>query len=175
MRFMDERALWDSLRDSEVIGRVQVRLILPGERPRWDELMERYHYLGLRGLVGKTLRYVAVFESHWLALIGWQGAALKCQARNEWIGWVPVLQYQRLHLIANNTRFLILPGVRMVNLASRVLSLNLRRLSRDWEAVHGHPVLLAETFVDGSRFTGGCYRAANWMLCAIAHKSTCGT
>jgi hypothetical protein len=163
MHFMDEMALWGSSPDSEVLDRVQVRLILPGERPRWDELMERHHYLGLHGLVGKALRYVAVFESHWLALIGWQGAALKCQARDEWIGWVPVLQYQRLHLIANNTRFLILPGVRRVNLASRVLSLNLRRLSRDWEAVHGHPVLLAETFVDSSRFTGGCYRAANWI------------
>ena len=91
------------------------------------------------------------------------GGALKCQARDEWIGWVPVLQYQRLHLIAKNTRFLILPEIRMANLASRVLSLNLRRLSRDWEAVHGHPVLLAETFVDISRFAGGCYRAANWI------------
>ena len=92
MHFMEEIALWDSSLDSEDVGRVEVRLILPGERPQWDELMERHHYLGLRGLVGKTLRYVAVVESHWLALIGWQGAALKCQARDEWIGWVPVLQ-----------------------------------------------------------------------------------
>jgi predicted transposase YbfD/YdcC len=125
--------------------------------------MQKHHYLGLRGLVGKTLRYVAVYGSRWLALMGWQGDALKCQARDEWIGWSPVLQYQRLHLIANNTRFLILPGVRVMNLASRVLALNLRRLSRDWEAVHGHPVLLAETFVDLSRFKGACYRAANWV------------
>lgn len=163
MHFMEETAPWTSSRDSEVVGQVRVRLILPGERLQWDELMEKHHYLGLRGLVGKTLRYVALFENHWLALVGWQGAALKCQARDEWIGWVPVLQYQRLHLIANNTRFLILPGVRIPNLASRVLSLNLRRLSRDWEAVHGHPVLLAESFVDRSRFWGGCYRAANWV------------
>ncbi len=108
---MEETALWDASLDSEVVRRVEVRLILPGERRRRDELIERHHYLGLRGLVGKTLRYVAVFESRWLALIGWQGAALKCQARDEWIGWVPVLQYQRLHLIANNTRFLILPTI----------------------------------------------------------------
>jgi hypothetical protein len=125
--------------------------------------MQKHHYLGLRGLVGKTLRYVAVYGSRWLALMGWQGDALKCQARDEWIGWSPVLQYQRLHFIANNTRFLILPGVRVMHLASRVLALNLRRLSRDWEAVHGHPVLLAETFVDLSRFKGACYRAANWV------------
>jgi len=160
---MEEMVQWGGFMDSEVVREVEVRLVLPGERQPWDQLMESHHYLGLRGLVGKTLRYVAVFEGHWLALIGWQGAALKCQARDEWIGWVEVLQYQRLHLIANNTRFLILPGVRMANLASRVLSLNLRRLSRDWEAVHGHPVLLAETFVDVSRFVGGCYRAANWI------------
>lgn len=160
---MEGMTRWGVFWDSEVVRGVAVRLLLPGERQRWDELMESHHYLGLRGLVGKTLRYVAVFEGHWLALIGWQGAALKCQARDAWIGWVEVLQYQRLHLIANNTRFLILPGVRMANLASRVLSLNLRRLSRDWESVHGHPVLLAETFVDRSRFTGGCYRAANWI------------
>lgn len=161
---MEEMTQRDAFLDSEAVRGVEVRLVLPGERQRWDQLMESHHYLGLRGLVGKTLRYVAVFEGQWLALIGWQGAALKCQARDEWIGWVEVLQYQRLHLIANNTRFLILPGVRMANLASRVLSLNLRRLSRDWEAVHGHPVLLAETFVDISRFAGGCYRAANWIV-----------
>ena len=160
---MEEMVQWGAFMDSEVVRGVEVRLVLPGERQQWDQLMESHHYLGLRGLVGKTLRYIAVFEGQWLALIGWQGAALKCQARDEWIGWVEVLQYQRLHLIANNTRFLILPGVRMANLASRVLSLNLRRLSRDWEVVHGHPVLLAETFVDRSRFWGGCYRAANWI------------
>jgi hypothetical protein len=86
-------------------------------------------------MVNKTLRYVAVFEGHWLALIGWQRAALKCQAREEWIGWVPVLQYQRLHLIANNTWFLILPGLEVANLASRVLSLNLRRLSLEFQPI----------------------------------------
>jgi len=124
--------------------------------------MRTHHYLGLRALVGKTLRYVAVVDDRWLALLGWQGAALKCQSRDAWIGWPPVLHYQRLHLIANNSRFLVLE--RIPNLASRVLSLNLKRLSDDWLAVHGHPLLLAETFVDLSRFTGACYRAANWLV-----------
>ena len=69
MVFMEETAPWVSARDSEVVRGVRVRLILPGERLQWDELVERHHYLGLRGLVGKTLRYVALFESRWLALV----------------------------------------------------------------------------------------------------------
>jgi hypothetical protein len=92
MHFMEEMAQWGAFMDPEVVGGVEVRLVLAVERQQWDQLMKTHHYLGLRGLVGKTLRYVAVFEGQWLALIGWQGAALKCQARDEWIGWVEVLQ-----------------------------------------------------------------------------------
>lgn len=147
-----------------VVDGVQVRLIYPNERELWDTLIRRHHYLGLHSLVGKTLRYVAVFEDCWLALLGWQAAALKCKARDQWIGWAPVTQYQRLHLVANNARFLILPGIRIKNLASRILALNLRRLSDDWLTIHGHPVFLAETFVETPRFTGACYRAANWQV-----------
>ncbi len=149
--------------EREVLRGVAVRPIVVGERARWDALVRQHHYLGLRALVGKSLRYVAVFDGDWLALIGWQGAALKCQARDRWIGWPKLIQYQRLHLVANNARFLILPGVRVSNLASRILALNLKRLSADWQARHGHPLLLAESFVDRSRFTGACYRAANWV------------
>jgi hypothetical protein len=150
----------------ELLRGVQVRPILPEERGRWDALMRSHHYLGLRSLFGNSLRYVAVLEGEWLALLGWQVAALKCRPRDCWIGWPRVLQYQRLHLIANNARFLVLPEIRVPNLASRVLALNLRRLSQDWEAVYGHPLLLAETFVD-ARFSGTCYRAANWQ--ALGH------
>jgi hypothetical protein len=150
--------------NSSLLQQVIVRLILPGERQRWEELMRRHHYLGFAGMVGKSLRYVAEFSGQWLALLGWQAAALKCRPRDRWIGWPPVLQYQRLCLIANNCRFLILPEVQLRNLASRVLSLNLKRLSADWQAVHGHPVWLAETFVDPDRFTAACYRAANWQV-----------
>ena len=149
--------------DADLLRRLCVRPIRPEERTRWDALVDEYHYLGLRSLFGKTLRYVAVTEGHWLALLGWQAAALKCAARDAWIGWPRVLHYQRLHLLANNARFLILPDVRVPNLASRVLALNVRRLSADWQRIHGHPLLLAETFVDITRFTGACYRAANWQ------------
>lgn len=150
--------------DSSLLKEVIVRLLRPGERPRWEALMRQHHYLGFAGLVGESLRYVAEGGGQWVALLGWQAAALKCRPRDRWIGWPPVLHYQRLHLIANNGRFLILPEVKLQNLASRLLSLNLKRLSADWQAVHGHPLLLAETFVDPDRFTATCYRAANWRL-----------
>lgn len=149
--------------DAERLREIEVRPIVGSERARWDALMRAHHYLGFKALVGKSLRYVAIHRGQWLALLGWQTAALKCTVRDTWIGWPPVLQYQRLHLVANNGRFLLLPGARVPNLASRVLGLNLRRLSHDWQTTHGHPVVLAETFVDPTRFTGACYRAANWQ------------
>ncbi len=124
--------------------------------------MSAHHYLGFQALVGESLRYVAEVSHRWLALLGWSTAAFKCRPRDAWIGWSPTVQWQRLSLIANNSRFLILPGIQVPNLASKILSLNLKRLSDDWQRVHGHPVLAAETFVDMTRFTGACYKAANW-------------
>jgi len=135
-----------------------------GERCRWDALMSAHHYLAFRGLVGRSVRHVAVLDERWLALVGWHAGAFKLGARDRWIGWLPEQHFRRLHLIANNARFLILPGCAAANLASRVLGLSLRRLSGDFHAVHGHPVVLAETFVDRSRFTGACYRASNWQV-----------
>ena len=122
-----------------------------GERQRWDALMAAHHYLPFRGLVGRSLRHVAVLGEHWLALIGWHAGAFKLKARDRWIGWLPEQQFRRLHLIANNARFVILPGCSVPNLASQVLALNVRRLSEDMRAAHGHLVLPAETFVDRSR------------------------
>ncbi len=142
---------------------VVVRPIHAGERGEWDRLMSAHHYLGFQSLVGESLRYVAEVPERWLALLGWSAAAFKCRPRDAWIGWVPAVQWQRLSLIVNNARFLILPGIRIPNLASKVLSLNVKRVSDDWDRVHGHPVFLAETFVDTARFTGACYKAANWQ------------
>ncbi len=133
-----------------------------GEHRRWDRLVAEHHYLRFRGIVGKGLRHVALHGETWLALVGWQPGAFKLAARDRWIGWSPEQQFRRLHLIANNSRFVILTPERVPNLASRVLGLSLRRLSADIQAVHGYPVFLAETFVDISRFTGACYRASNW-------------
>ena len=145
------------------VSRVRVRLIGTDERREWDRLMRAHHYLGLTALVGRSLRYVAEVDGCWVALVGWASAALKCASRDRWIGWSPTLQWQRLNLIANNSRFLLLPGERVPNLASRILGLTLARLSADWHAVHGHRLLLAETFIDPGRFLGTCYRAANWI------------
>lgn len=141
-----------------------VRPIRREESGRWRQLMRQHHYLGFERIVGEALCYVASRGSQWLALLGWGSAALKCAPRDQWIGWDRALQFRRLPLIVNNVRFLILPGCNEPNLASRLLALNLKRLSADWQQYFGHPVLLAETFVDGSRFRGTCYRAAGWQL-----------
>jgi len=98
-----------------------------------------------------------------LACLGWCAASLRLEDREAWIGWTPVQRQQRLHLVVNNARFLILPGREGVaNLASRILGLNAKRLSDDWQEHYGHPVLLAETFVEQDRL-GSCYRACGWV------------
>ncbi len=133
------------------------------EHRHWDRLVAAHHYLGFGGLFGKGLRHVATLGSTWVALVGWQAAALKLTARDRWIGWTLEQQLQRLHLVAQNSRFVILPDYQGVpNLASRVLGLSLRRLSGDMQREHGFPILLAESFVDRALFAGTCYRAANW-------------
>jgi hypothetical protein len=125
--------------------------------------MQRYHYLGSRPVVGEHLLYAAFMGSELVALMGWASAALRAPLRDAYIGWDERTKQRRLHLVANNIRFLILPWVRVRHLASKVLAINVRRLSTDWQATWNHPVLLAETFVDATRFRGTCYRAANWV------------
>ena len=100
----------------------------------------------------------------WLGLLGWHAAALHCAARDRWIGWTSLQRRQRLFLVANQSRFLLLTEAgRSPHLASRVLGLSLRQLPREWQRRHGAPLLLAETFVDPAHFAGTCYRAANWI------------
>lgn len=146
------------------LSNILVRLVRTEERERWRRLMQAHHYLGFGRIVGQSLWYVATCGEHWVSLLGWGAAALKCGPRDRWIGWTPALKFRRLPLIANNVRFLILPEWHCPNLASRVLALNLQRLSEDWERYYGHPLLLVETFVDPARFRGTCYRAAGWQL-----------
>lgn len=140
-----------------------VRPITAEEISRWNKLMDQYHYLGFKSLIGETLRYVAEHNGRWIGLIGWGSAALHCRDRDRWIGWSELLKYQRLRLIANNVRFLILPDCHQKNLASKILSLNLKRLSGDWQRYHGHRIACVETFVEQERFQGTCYKAANWI------------
>lgn len=127
------------------------------------ELVDKHHYLGYRQIVGEHLKYVAFSGKRPLACIGWGGAAWKVGSRDKFIGWDRETRERNLHLVANNTRFLILPWVRVPHLASFLLGQQARVISRDWERVYAHPVVLLETFIDKERFKGTCYRAANWI------------
>lgn len=123
--------------------------------------MERFHYLGDAALIGESLRYAATLDGELVALLSWGAASLRNGPRNRYVGWDEAQRTANLQLVVNNARFLVLS--RRPHLASRVLAANLRRLSRDWEEAYGHPVVLAETFVDTSRFRGTCYHASNWI------------
>ena len=117
---------------------VRVRTVRPDEEPRWNDLMRQHHYLGFRNFCGKRLLKVAV--------LGWHAAALHCAARDHWIGWTSLQRRQRLFLVANQSRFLLLcEAGSCPHLASRVLGLSLRQLPREWLRLHAAPVLLAET------------------------------
>jgi len=146
------------------LQKLRVTPIGQHEEPKYQHLMASHHYLGAIPKIGESLWYVGCYEDKWVALISFSAAALKCTARDRWIGWSYRHQTGRLKLVANNSRFLILPGVHDTNLGSRLLSLCLKRLSVDWIKKYNHPVLLVETFVDPKRFHGGVYRASNWHL-----------
>jgi hypothetical protein len=126
--------------------------------------MAEHHYLGSLAKISETLWYIACIFDQWVALLSFSAPALKCAARDQWIGWDFRHQYDRLKLLTNNSRFLILPDCHVPNLASRILSLCEKRLSRDWQITFGHPLLLIETFVDPRRFRGTIYKAANWIF-----------
>jgi hypothetical protein len=133
------------------------------ESRRWREQVERHHYLGCRVPFGAHLRYWVWTQDRELACLLWTSPAWKMQARDEWIGWSDEQRRGNLQRIVSNGRFLILPWVHVKGLASKILSLAARQMPRDWERHYGHRPLLLETLVDGSRFRGTCYRAANWI------------
>jgi Domain of unknown function (DUF4338) len=135
----------------------------PAESRRWREQVERHHYLGCRVPFGAHLRYWVRNRERDLACLLWTSPAWRMQARDEWIGWSDEQRRHNLQAIVNNSRFLILPWVHVKGLASKILALNARQLPQDWEKHYGHRPLLLETLVDGKRFRGTCYRAANWI------------
>ena len=136
----------------------------PSARARFAAALARHHYLGHRGTVGENLQYtVTDRQDRLLGCLLFGSAAWKCRVRDEFIGWTPHQRQQRLHLITNNTRFLISSSVRVPHLASWILGRVLRRLSDDWHSKYGHDILVVETFVERDRFTGTSYKAANWM------------
>jgi hypothetical protein len=143
---------------------VALRLITPEERQQFDEQMVRGHYLHNVQIVGEQLRYVAEYRGQWVVLMIWSAGAYKLKLREEWIGWSDRQKKRRLSLVVNNSRFFIPEAYHVPNLASKVMKLVLRRLSEDWQQVYGHGVLIAETFVDPSRFQGTSYKASGWTL-----------
>lgn len=142
---------------------IVLRPVRPVEEAHYQDLMQKHHYLGALPKIGETLWYVICRHDQWIALVSFSAPALKCAARDRWIGWDFRHQYDRLHLVTNNSRFLILPDYHVPNLASRILSLCQRRLPCDWQESFGHPVVLLETFVDPQRFHGTVYKASNWI------------
>jgi hypothetical protein len=135
----------------------------PEESLLYHTLLERYHYLGYSALAGAQIRYLIRCREGLLGVLGFGASVWRLQPRDRWIGWEKVSRERPLHLILNNSRFLILPTVRSANLGSKVLSLAARRLGGDFQERYGYCPVLLESFVEDGRFAGTVYRAANWI------------
>lgn len=129
----------------------------------FDQLVQEHHYLGYRRPVGEHLKYLVWAGDRPVACLAWSSAPRRLNLRDAFVGGDKERSRRHLRLIAYNTRFLILPWVRVPGLASHLLGRVARQIARDWRACYGHPVHLLETFVDTERFRGACYRAANWI------------
>jgi len=129
----------------------------------FNSLIEHYHYLGYCQPVGEHLKYLVFSGDRPVACLAWGSAPRHIGSRDRFIGWTKQQREKNLSLIACNTRFLILPWVRISCLASHILGKMVKVLPKDWERFYGHPLYYLETFVDRERFAGTCYRAANWV------------
>lgn len=130
----------------------------------YNSLIHEHHYLGYTQPVGENLKYIATFNGSPIACIGWSSPAWYIGCRDRFIGWSAEVRKKNLHLIAYQTRFLILPWVSVPCLASHLLGICARIISADWMSFYNHPIYFLETFVDTERFSGICYKAANWVL-----------
>jgi Domain of unknown function (DUF4338) len=158
----DNRAVQGTLRQILPLEIDQVRR--GTDEPMFNSLMEQYHYLGYEQPVGEHLKYLVKTQGQAIACLAWSSAPRHLGSRDRFIGWDPPARRRNIHLIAYNTRFLILPWVRVPHLASHILGRMARQVPGDWQQVYAHPIHLLETFVDPERFAGTCYRAANWMV-----------
>jgi hypothetical protein len=152
-------------REQALLDQVQVRLLSDASQlPRFNLLLDKHHYLGSLKPVGERLYYVIVDGSgQWLGLLLFSCASKHLKFRDAWIGWSPQQKHQRLSLIINNSRYLLLPDKTIPNLGTKALRLVLDRLSDDWQKRYGHPVLVVETFVDPEKFCGTVYSANGWQ------------
>lgn len=158
---LDESPLRVGLGELRPLAFRQVRRTT--EERLFNGLIERYHYLGYSQPVGEHLKYLIYAGERPVACAGWSSAPWHMGPRDRYIGWSPAVRRTNLHLLAYNTRYLILPWVEIRHLASHLLGQMARRLSADWCALYGHGIYYLETFVDTERFAGTCYRAANWV------------
>src|SRR3954470_24596324 len=153
--------------EQHVLEQMEVRLLRPEERARFDALLIAHHYLHSATAVGEQLRYVATCAGEWLGLALWAAPALHLRGRDGYIGWSEEQRRTRLPLLANNTRLLILPGCHYPNLGSRFMKLMLARLSADWQERWQHPLAFVETFVDPQLFTGTIYQVSGWTKLGV--------
>jgi predicted transposase YbfD/YdcC len=151
-----------TLTEQEILIGLVVEPVPPNQVERFDELITEHHYLKNARVVGEHLRYVARYQGQWLALATWSAAALHIKPRDGFIGWSEEQRRMRLPLVVNNSRLLVLPRCECPNLISRFMKLMLGRLSSDWKQSWGHPVALAETFVDPHLYQGTAYKASGW-------------
>ena len=137
------------------------------EEKLFGSLMQGHHYLAYTQPVGEHLKYLVRAQGRPIACLAWSSAPRHLGPRDRFIGWSAPKRRAHLHLLAYNTRFLILPGVKVPHLASHLLARVARRIADDWQELYAHPVYLLETFIDPERFRGTCYRAANWLYLGL--------
>jgi hypothetical protein len=130
----------------------------------WNSLLEEHHYLGYEQPVGEHLKYLVLGQGRPVACLAWSSAPRHLGSRDRYIGWSAEERRRNVRFLAYNTRFLILPWVKVEHLASHILGRMGSRISADWQRIYGHPIYFLETFVDPERFRGTCYRAANWVV-----------
>ena len=145
-------------------GKAELKLMRGvGEQKFWNYLIQQYHYLGYRCMVGPSLKYLIYLQERVVGCMGWASGVWKLGLRDRYIGWDATGQQKGLGSIVNNVRFLILPWIKIRYLASHVLSVSAVKVKQDWERLYQVPALLLESFVDRERFPGTCYKAANWI------------
>jgi hypothetical protein len=157
---IDQTPLTGALSEIKPIAIEQVRRT--AHETLFNGLIEHHHYLGYEQPVGEHLKYLVWAKRRPLACLAWSSAPRHLGSRDRYIGWSATARRRNLRLVAYNTRFLILPWIRVPHLASHILGQVTNSLSRDWQRMYGHPIYFAETFIDPTRFRGTCYRAANW-------------
>ncbi|MCF8211814.1 MAG: DUF4338 domain-containing protein [Rhodoferax sp.] len=158
----DESPMQVSLAQLGALSLHQVRRT--PEEALFNSLIEQHHYLGYTQPVGEHLKYLVYAQGRPVACLAWSSSPRHLGSRDRHIGWSKEARLANINLLAYNTRFLILPWVRVPHLASHILGRMARTLSTDWSALYGHPIFFLETFIDPQRFKGTCYRAANWQL-----------